>query len=217
MLKKYFSVGCSLLLLVCIASCKRPNYSDTPSIELVSCERFNNPQGDSIVFKFKFKDGDGDVGLNNKDLPVEETRLVRDANGDTIFFNPEDPTQKFNCDEWNGSLSKIFRIETFQNYNNIFFEIDKKVNGNYVKVNNSCFPIDAYRFGRLAPENYVGPIDVNFTYTSIVALYTQRDDLPSQLIGLAKKDIIRFRIHIKDRKQNMSNEVVTQDIKVESL
>ncbi len=217
MRKKYFSIGCLLILLVGIASCKRPNYSDTPAIELVSCERFNNLQGDSIVFKFKFKDGDGDVGLNDKDLPVEETRLVRNANGDTIFFNPEDPTQKFNCYEWNGSLSKIFRIETFQNYNNIFFEIDKKVNGNYVKVNNSCFPIDAYRFGRLAPENYVGPIDVNFTYTSTVALYTERDDLPSQLIGLVEKDIIRFRIRIRDRKQNISNEVVTQDIRVDGL
>ena len=219
MLKKYFLIYSTLILGIGLESCKRPDYSDTPTLELISCEKFynqnSNISADSIVFKFKFKDGDGDLGLNENDAPLIETREINDANGNKIYFNQDDPTQEFNCQDWNAS--DYSRIQTFENYNNIFFEIDKKVNGNYVKLNNSCFKIRAYRFARLAPVNYVGPIDVNFTYTSTVDLLSFNDDLASQLIGLANNDIIRFRIRIMDRKLNMSNEVVTQDIKVESF
>ena len=198
-------------------SCKRPNYSDTPQIELKSFNKYYNANSDvysdSLVFQMKLKDGDGDIGLNESDLPREPTSQVLDQNGQAIYFDASDPSKKFNCIEW--EKTTYTKIITYKNYFNIFFEIDKKVNGNYIKQDNSCSNLYAYRFERLSPENYTGPIDVNFTYNAKLNLETGFGDSPADLtMSLKANDIIRVRIRITDRKLNVSNEIVTQDFKV---
>lgn len=216
MLKKICQLSLIIGIYLSVVSCKHPNYSDTPQIELKNFTKYYRPNSDisadSLVFELKLKDGDGDLGLNKNDAPNTESNPFYSSNGNPIYFDESDPNLKFNCLEWNKFDNS--KIATNINYNNLFFEIDKKVNGNFVKLDNSCFGIRAYRFERLSPENYTGPIDVNFTYRATLDLLTDATTLADQVMILAPSDIIRFRITIRDRKQHVSNEIVTQDIKV---
>lgn len=196
-------------------SCKHPNYSEIPQIELKSFNKYYKADdlssSESYVFELKLKDGDGDLGLNENDLPTQEAVQVM-VGGDSISFDQSNPLLKFNCIEWDKfSKTKIIRNI---NYNNIFFEIDKKVNGKYIKLDNSCTSLYAYRFERLSPENYTGPIDVNFTYSAQLSLLSNDNDVADLVMVLKPTDIIRIRIRITDRKLNVSNEVITPDFKV---
>jgi len=214
---RIFLIGCVALFTSAIfSSCKKPNYSNVPEIELVSFQKITNFESnngaDSLVFIFKFKDGDADIGLDDNDVPVEELRPLTDGIGNKIIFDYNNPNQKFNCLDWDKTDST--KIQSNRNYHNLFLEIDKKINGVYVKQDNSCIGIRAYRFQRLAPVNYTGPLDVKFTYYKTLNLISEASDLASMVLQFKTNDIIRFRIRITDRKLNVSNEVVTQDVKI---
>ncbi|TAH26435.1 MAG: hypothetical protein EAZ07_04195 [Cytophagales bacterium] len=211
----FFIFLTGIFIISLLSNCNRPDYSIIPKIRLVKFEKYfnvnSNSSRDSIVFILNFKDGDGDLGLDPSDAPTVDSRIILDFNGNKIFYNPSD-NQKFNCKEWD--KNEFYKIESNTNYNNLFIEIDKKINGQFVKLDNSCFPINAYRFQRLAPPNYTGPLDVNFNYVIKLDFDIESDDLASQVLVLNPSDIIRFRIRITDRKLHTSNEVVTSEVRV---
>jgi hypothetical protein len=204
----------SLFFLGILWACNKPNYSKIPAIELVEIRKYITDFGlDSLVFEFNFKDGDADLGLNSDEPPFSDFEYVFDAFGDSIRFDFNDPDAKFSCKDWNSI--NFTKIRQNLNFYNLFIKIDVKRGNNYIETDNSCLvDLNAYRFSRLAPKDYKSAIDVKFTYYAVSDLISAQNTIPSQLIGLNERDIIRFRIKIKDRAGNYSNEVVSQDFKL---
>lgn len=211
-----------LLLLIPIFSCHspEPKFPKTPSISFQKIQRYKifdqytQTYVDSISVSLHFKDGDGDLGLSEQDItpPYEPYLFFKNASGDTLLIGDNDTLPPYNdCHYSIGEFSSqhpgqdTAYIQFNINYFNYFTELwIKTPAGTFEKVDfsNICPPPLDGRYPMLNPANYVGPIQGTLT------LIINDPGLRNYVNGKTGK----FKIYIKDRALNQSNEIETSEI-----
>lgn len=180
-----------LFALVCaaVASCiSPPDYSDTPSIKFKQLDvlRVSDRFGiyDSVTVVISFEDGNGDLGLSSEDTMAPYNEV----------FEVVDPT-----------TTPVTKRNTNLNYFNYYIQPQVKYRGSpdFVDyVNSSGFAGEFYsRFPRLDPPNADKEAPLKGDLRFNIQLFLQSPFFPG--------DEVRFKLSIKDRALNQSNEIIT--------
>ncbi|GAB4127701.1 MAG: hypothetical protein OHK0045_19170 [Raineya sp.] len=171
----------------------KPDFAFEPQISFASLSKKSILDGnnqlieDSIFLEINFKDGDGDIGLSNADTLGKFAFRNPDKTLNPFYFN-------FYCD--------IYRQNKFTGeYERVRFPLSRDpVLG---------IDVESNIYGRVPPllENArKGPIEGVLRYNIGGLFY--------DVLGINKRDSIRFEVFIYDRALNKSNVITTPAILV---
>ncbi|MCS6795461.1 MAG: hypothetical protein RMJ97_11995 [Raineya sp.] len=188
-------IGSFLVLSVCFQTCifKKPEFPFEPSISFRSMSKKSLLDGngqvieDSIFLDINFKDGNGDIGLSVEDTTGQFARRRPDKSFNPYYYN-------FYC--------TIYRRNKFTGV------YERLILPKFIDpVTNTEFETNIHgRVPPLAPKDKQSPIEGVIRYNIGGLFY--------DVIGINKRDSIRFEVFIYDRALNQSNVITTPAILV---
>lgn len=219
------------IVLICVFgflySCKDPNYPLQPQITFNAIRYDATSQ--NIIVNLNFTDGDGDMGLNENDITGKfDPDFVEVKVYDTTFVNdPLNPNQDKMVINIIDTISAITNINYYNYYASILFknatgtfseckdipncltetlQNSKRVQAVFKKTYqlDSLFRKGSFgRYPRLGNEDRKSPISGVLTYNITAGALAQ----------ILKGKTVKFKITLKDRELNLSNEILTDSLK----
>lgn len=207
-------------------SCKDPNFPLQPQIAFKAIRYDANTQ--NIVVDLDFTDGDGDMGLNENDITgifdpefvdqiIKDTLLVNSRKNpslDSLVITPVDTISVIsNENHFNYLASIVFKSPngTFKECKDIpnclteTLQNSRRISAVFRKTYqlDSLFREGSFgRYPRLGNEDRKSPISGVLTY-NITA---------GSLAQILRGKTIKFKIKLKDRALNTSNEVLSDSL-----
>ena len=216
----------NLLIIFIVSACiHRPNFPDTPSINLGEFyfKQIKDLSLDSLVIKIKFEDGDGDLGLYSDEIyPPYQLLDIQIENGDTLRYG--DPnTPAYNCIDYeifrseesvNGSLvvtaDTVYVKRNIYHYNFLLYFLIKEDDGSFREfspaLERNCAPPYHGRYFILNTAGDVRPLEGELQYS-----------LVSGFRLLFRNEIIKLRIQIFDRALHESNIIETDEFNINDI